>query len=55
MPHYSPLSAGHTAGSDEGIGKLKELMDICTKLTKQVAILEKDLAVTPPKMGRNGR
>ena len=46
FPHDSPLSAGYTTGSDEGSGKLKELMDTCTKLSKQVALLEKELAQT---------
>ncbi|GJX09737.1 putative ribonuclease H-like domain-containing protein [Tanacetum coccineum] len=41
-PHDSPLSRGYTPGSDEGRLKLKELMAICTKLSKQVLDLEKE-------------
>ncbi|GJV46381.1 hypothetical protein Tco_1430917 [Tanacetum coccineum] len=40
-PHDSPLTGGYTLGSDEGRLKLKELMAICTKLSKQVLDLEK--------------
>ncbi|GKA19176.1 hypothetical protein Tco_0699091 [Tanacetum coccineum] len=40
-PYDSPLSGGYTPGSDEGRMKLKELMAICTKLSKQVLDLEK--------------
>ena len=46
MPHDSPLPAGYTVGSDEGSVQQHELMDICTKLVKQVQALEKDLAQT---------
>ncbi|GJT38857.1 hypothetical protein Tco_0938722 [Tanacetum coccineum] len=38
----SPLTGGYTPGSDEGRLKLKELMAICTKLSKQVLDLEKE-------------
>ncbi|GKB99414.1 hypothetical protein Tco_0985551 [Tanacetum coccineum] len=41
-PHDSPLTGGYTPGSDEGRLKLKELMVICTKLSKQVLDLEKE-------------
>ncbi|GJU90580.1 hypothetical protein Tco_1303003 [Tanacetum coccineum] len=41
-PHDSPLTGGYTPGSDEGRLKLKELMAICTKLSKQVLDLEKE-------------
>ncbi|GKB29671.1 putative ribonuclease H-like domain-containing protein, partial [Tanacetum coccineum] len=41
-PHDSPLTGCYTPGSDEGRLKLKELMAICTKLSKQVLKLEKD-------------
>ncbi|GJZ87522.1 hypothetical protein Tco_0659132 [Tanacetum coccineum] len=34
-PHDSPLTGGYTLGSDEGRLKLKELMAICIKLSKQ--------------------
>ncbi|GKC74600.1 hypothetical protein Tco_1120483, partial [Tanacetum coccineum] len=41
-PHDSPLPGGYTPGSDEGRLKLKELMSMCTKLSKQVLDLEKE-------------
>ncbi|GJU88024.1 hypothetical protein Tco_1300447 [Tanacetum coccineum] len=41
-PHDSPLSGGYTPGSDESRMKLKELMAICTKLSKHVLDLEKE-------------
>ncbi|GJZ39576.1 hypothetical protein Tco_0586139 [Tanacetum coccineum] len=41
-PHDSPLTGGYTPGSDEGRLKLKELMAICIKLSKQVLDLEKE-------------
>ncbi|GJT03371.1 ribonuclease H-like domain-containing protein [Tanacetum coccineum] len=41
-PHDSPLPRGYTPGSDEGRLKLKELMAMCTKLSKQVLDLEKE-------------
>ncbi|GJV98208.1 hypothetical protein Tco_1553460 [Tanacetum coccineum] len=41
-PHDSPLKGGYTPRSDEGRLKLKELMAICTKLSKQVLDLEKE-------------
>ncbi|GKE50227.1 hypothetical protein Tco_1481485 [Tanacetum coccineum] len=37
-----PLTGGYTPGSDGGKLKLKELMAICTKLSKQVLDLEKE-------------
>ncbi|GJT66279.1 putative reverse transcriptase domain-containing protein [Tanacetum coccineum] len=40
-PHDSPLTGGYIPGSDEGRLKLKELMVICTTLSKQVLDLEK--------------
>nr|GEY03511.1 ribonuclease H-like domain-containing protein [Tanacetum cinerariifolium] len=39
-PHYSPLSGGHTLGSDEGSMTLKELTDLCTTLLHKVLDLE---------------
>nr|GEV12872.1 zinc finger, RING/FYVE/PHD-type [Tanacetum cinerariifolium] len=39
-PHDSPLSGGHTLGSDEGRPNLLELMNICTKLSNKVLALE---------------
>ncbi|GKA90947.1 hypothetical protein Tco_0812817 [Tanacetum coccineum] len=41
-PHNSPLTGGYTPRSDEGRLKLKELMAMCTKLSKQVLDLEKE-------------
>ncbi|GJY01899.1 hypothetical protein Tco_0360051 [Tanacetum coccineum] len=41
-PHKSPLTGGYTYGSDVGRLKLKELMAIYTKLSKQVLYLEKE-------------
>ncbi|GKC20206.1 ribonuclease H-like domain-containing protein, partial [Tanacetum coccineum] len=41
-PYDSPLIGGYTPGSDEGRLKLKELMAICIKLSKQVLDLEKE-------------
>ncbi|GJS22024.1 hypothetical protein Tco_0450656 [Tanacetum coccineum] len=41
-PHDSHLTGGYTPGSDEGRLKLKELMAMCTKLSKQVLDLEKE-------------
>ncbi|GJW48490.1 putative ribonuclease H-like domain-containing protein [Tanacetum coccineum] len=41
-PHDSPLTGGYTPRSDEGRLKLKELMAMCTKLSKQVLDLEKE-------------
>ncbi|GKE42979.1 hypothetical protein Tco_1470263, partial [Tanacetum coccineum] len=41
-PYDSPLTRGYTLGSDEGKLKLKELMAVCTKLSKQVLDLEKE-------------
>ncbi|GKB27525.1 hypothetical protein Tco_0866926 [Tanacetum coccineum] len=42
-PHDSPLLGGYTPGSDEGRLKLKELMAMCTKLSKQVESSDDDL------------
>ncbi|GJU60825.1 hypothetical protein Tco_1238591 [Tanacetum coccineum] len=41
-PYDSPLPGGYTPRSDEGRLKLEELMDMCTKLSKQVLDLEKE-------------
>ncbi|GJT67143.1 hypothetical protein Tco_1018623 [Tanacetum coccineum] len=41
-PYDSPLTGGYTPGSDEGRLKLKELMAMYTKLSKQVLDLEKE-------------
>nr|GEY98761.1 hypothetical protein [Tanacetum cinerariifolium] len=40
QPHDSPLSRGHTPGSDEGSMTLKELTDLCTTLLQQVLDME---------------
>ncbi|GJR34614.1 hypothetical protein Tco_1210298 [Tanacetum coccineum] len=39
-PHDSPLSGGHTPGSDEGRLNIKELIAVCTNLSKRVLALE---------------
>ncbi|GJR92763.1 hypothetical protein Tco_0264937 [Tanacetum coccineum] len=41
-PYDSPLTGGYIPGSDEGRLKLKELMAMCIKLSKQVIDLEKE-------------
>ncbi|GJW76943.1 putative ribonuclease H-like domain-containing protein [Tanacetum coccineum] len=41
-PHDSPLPGGYTPGSDEARLKLRELMTMCTKLSKHVLNLEKE-------------
>lgn len=46
MPYDAPLPTGNTVESVEGSVTLTELMELCTKLTKQVHTLEKDLAQT---------
>ncbi|GJZ92815.1 hypothetical protein Tco_0664880 [Tanacetum coccineum] len=38
-PHDSPLSGGHTPGSDEGRPNINELMAICTNLLNRVLAL----------------
>ncbi|GJZ78947.1 hypothetical protein Tco_0643784 [Tanacetum coccineum] len=52
MPHDSPLSGGHTPGSDEGSKKLNELMRLCTKLADKVTSLEDDLKQTKKIYGK---
>ncbi|GJR00674.1 putative ribonuclease H-like domain-containing protein [Tanacetum coccineum] len=42
-PHDSPLPRVHTLGSDEGSLQQNELMDLVTKLTDRVEVLENDL------------
>ncbi|GJS47206.1 hypothetical protein Tco_0597327 [Tanacetum coccineum] len=42
-PHDSPLLRVHTLGSDEGSLQQNELMDLVTKLTDRVEVLENDL------------
>ncbi|GKF95181.1 hypothetical protein Tco_0287916 [Tanacetum coccineum] len=41
-PHDSPLTGGYILGSDERRLKLKELMAMCIKLSKQVLDLEEE-------------
>ncbi|GKF88419.1 hypothetical protein Tco_0259296, partial [Tanacetum coccineum] len=45
-PHDSPLHAVHSLGSDEGSLKLIELMNLVTKLSKRIGVLEDDLKKT---------
>ncbi|GKA36009.1 hypothetical protein Tco_0722500 [Tanacetum coccineum] len=45
-PHDSPLYVVHSHGSDEGSLKLIELMNLVTKLSKRIGILEDDLKKT---------
>ncbi|GKF95958.1 hypothetical protein Tco_0288693, partial [Tanacetum coccineum] len=46
MPHDSPLPRGHTLGSDEGILKHDELMELVTKLSDRVVGVEEDMKQT---------
>ncbi|GJY76232.1 hypothetical protein Tco_0481348 [Tanacetum coccineum] len=46
MHHDSPLLGGHTPGSDEGRMQQNELMDLVTKLSDRVLVLETDLKET---------
>ncbi|GJV17400.1 hypothetical protein Tco_1362723 [Tanacetum coccineum] len=45
-PNESPLHAVHSHGSDEGSLKLIELMNLVTKLSKRIGVLEDDLKRT---------
>ncbi|GJX53361.1 hypothetical protein Tco_0281730 [Tanacetum coccineum] len=51
MPHDSPLSGGHTPGSDEGSMTLHELMVLCIKLLNKVESLETELKQTKQTYG----
>ncbi|GJS02395.1 hypothetical protein Tco_0318903 [Tanacetum coccineum] len=51
MPHDSPLLRVHTLGSDEGRMQPNELMELVTKLSERVAILENDLKQTKKTYG----
>ncbi|GKE62253.1 hypothetical protein Tco_1512620, partial [Tanacetum coccineum] len=51
MAYDSPLPRVHTLGSDEGIMKHNELMDLVTKLTNRVVALETDLQQTKKVYG----
>ncbi|GJT88124.1 hypothetical protein Tco_1069841 [Tanacetum coccineum] len=46
MPHESPLHSVHLLGRDEGSIQQHELMDLVTKLTDKIEVLEKDLQQT---------
>ncbi|GKE02680.1 hypothetical protein Tco_1390663, partial [Tanacetum coccineum] len=46
MPHDSPLLGGHTLGSDEGRLKHDELMELVTKLSDRVMVVEENLKQT---------
>ncbi|GJV48267.1 hypothetical protein Tco_1438479 [Tanacetum coccineum] len=46
MPHDSPLHRVHSYGSDEGRLQQIYLMDLVTKLTDKIGVLEKDLQQT---------
>nr|GEV35925.1 hypothetical protein [Tanacetum cinerariifolium] len=48
-PHDSPLSGGHTPGSDEGRPNINELMAICTQLSKRKELDKENVS----KQGRN--
>nr|GEZ50827.1 hypothetical protein [Tanacetum cinerariifolium] len=53
-PYDSPLSGGHTPGSDEGRPKLLELMNICTKLSNRVLALEEAKTIQDKGSGEKG-
>ncbi|GKA44661.1 hypothetical protein Tco_0737457 [Tanacetum coccineum] len=46
MPHESPLHSVHSLGRDEGNMQQHELMDLVTKLTDRIRVLEKGLQQT---------
>ncbi|GJX74814.1 hypothetical protein Tco_0313409 [Tanacetum coccineum] len=46
MPHDSPLPRVHTLGSDKGSLQQNELIDLVTKLTDIVGVLENDMQQT---------
>ncbi|GJT58132.1 hypothetical protein Tco_0993186 [Tanacetum coccineum] len=46
MPHESPLHSVHSLRCDEGSMQQHELMDLVTKLTDIIGVLEKDLQQT---------
>ncbi|GJZ39260.1 hypothetical protein Tco_0585823, partial [Tanacetum coccineum] len=52
MPYDSPLSGGHTPGSEEDNKKLNELIELCTKLSDEVTSLEDDLKQTKKIFGK---
>ncbi|GJZ25487.1 hypothetical protein Tco_0569740 [Tanacetum coccineum] len=46
MPHESPLYSVHSLGRDEGSMQQNELMDLVTKLSERVTVLETDIQQT---------
>ncbi|GKC58388.1 hypothetical protein Tco_1085986 [Tanacetum coccineum] len=50
-PRDSPLPRVNTLGSDEGSMQHKELMELCTKLSKRVTSLEKEVNMTKQTYG----
>ncbi|GJU52452.1 hypothetical protein Tco_1226166 [Tanacetum coccineum] len=51
MPYDSPLTGGHTLGSDEGSMTLHELTVLCTNLSNKVESLETELKQTKQTYG----
>ncbi|GKD50634.1 hypothetical protein Tco_1279610 [Tanacetum coccineum] len=51
MPHDSPLPRVHTLGSDGGRMQPNELIELVTKLSDRVAVLENDLKQTKKTYG----
>ncbi|GJV91981.1 hypothetical protein Tco_1539794 [Tanacetum coccineum] len=51
MPHDSPIPRVHILGSDEGRMQPNELMELVTKLSDRVAVLENDLKQTKKTYG----
>ncbi|GJT80047.1 putative ribonuclease H-like domain-containing protein, partial [Tanacetum coccineum] len=51
MPHDLPLPRVHTLGRDEGRMQPNELMELVTKLSDKVAVLENDLKQTKKTYG----
>ncbi|GKA73571.1 hypothetical protein Tco_0779873 [Tanacetum coccineum] len=51
MPHDSPLYSVHLLGRDEGSMQHTELMELVTKLTDKIKVLEKDLQQTKKTYG----
>ncbi|GKG37034.1 hypothetical protein Tco_0447207, partial [Tanacetum coccineum] len=45
-PYDSPLLAVHSYGSDEGSLKLNDLINLVTKLSERIGVLEDDLKKT---------
>ncbi|GKF67665.1 hypothetical protein Tco_0197344, partial [Tanacetum coccineum] len=46
-PYDSPLSGGHTLGSDKGRPNFNELMNLCTQLSNRVLALENSKSARP--------